>query len=1797
MSEKYILDIYTKRERERGPIMSNKREERKLSSASKNINEYFFGKENKRPKASVDQTITYCHETPVDTTNNNNNMVASTSTMAKQQSISQTAADNSNSASQQQQNQNANKEQSSNNNKSSNKDNKFSAPKLFKQRSYDGKKQQQTHSATVDACDIDSLMMINATQDQLQREEPPEHCVFRLGDYSQVASSTTAKNQPASVQQQPQQKVTAQSSSSTHNNIKANLRKLSNPTHRDLKLPKYLQYQGGLPIAGNSSNFASSLAQHSRTVALIGESRIERVRKLITSPLSLRKASTGGQPGGATTTRLGEQHLGTTSSPLLHIGNKSSISSMGSIQKRSNQVPTLHNRRSPSRKQLNLNYKVYGCPLQLANNSYPLTCFGRTETTHKLQPVPYVVTRLCNYIEENSASLTHEGMFRVSGNQRLMEKLRTLFDRLGDAPLESESVDVATSASMLKMYLRELPEPLIPVRMNHIFIAIAKKYTENDEAQSSMDKMTTCNARYDTDTIAGIRSTSMTKEDPTYCSNPMQQMFARDLSNIVRQLPIDNYNSLKYLACFLYRVTLKQLVNKMCASSLGIVFGPNIFRIRTDSYKGLKEQELTNRVVACFISHYKYIFNSDVTDPLGNVVDTYSLENDLLSSLQRKYNKDPPRIQVKSSSEQDSTISNLDSNQTIFAASTSSQVDDQICNQISLPTMASDRSSGLEDKVKPGVSVCIASCCESHSPVSSCEDSCDEDEEDDDDESYTPSETTSCSNEYSGSIESSEIYSMSDDDSSSDCHSVTSYTPSSDMDQSSSESQSFGSSTSFTSAENPQSSKERNHSNKIKKIEVNDQATTSDGNIGSKVDNSAEKMDHAIGDSSPTVKPINRKTGSQSENDRGEDVIPSKGNTRLESVSSIAADGTIPGVDLEDVVFHSLEEVCNPVSSQSPLHVSSKQQHRDKSISGATKDDIIYLARNNPKSKSLFRRKKTSSRKRSSTSSNQDLSHSLFEKFGQLQHDNVYSVGETSQKGVTTKPDICEKIKRFHNKGRHSRSSKRQSEKRNIRKHMKRRSSSAGSLNRSKRLVQRLCGKYDNNSVDFDESYRLKDSQVECLLHGSKDEIALKKTHRHPANKKDANRESRHKSTNSIIQSIEEVQAHEAKSISDHPFSLVLPDITSELVVSGDPQLIVHNCALNELGDTMEFYTFRRFNSDETLLRSTLYYENYESFRRFSNQELGREEETYFQIEPSMNNDEGAINELIEVHRSAIDDHIGMECPFNLRKSNSVVKNQHVLRDNNLRTAARSHAKRTKIKSGHRDVNDNQKSNDKIDDTNVRTRCSEKCQESIKRNRHKSHDLTYHRRESSRRIQRKEKDRSYSAGNDVDYKSISTNISNNDDQQSKTKKAPSPVDDEKLSSDKFDEIRLQRFSKSSRERGANLPKIQSISIVSLLESKENNVNIINYSEVDTDGILDPIDEHLALLKTDMADLKAQIKASSFNSGDSSKSHNSSCLSDTKALSDGNYTIVAPSSSTLAHSLFRPSASDQADISKLVFELKHLRRRFNEMKRIRNHYECYHSTDKNNNNSIVSNASIVNQSSSSRSQGSLDSLKPQMDKVFRLIFSNNDISTDNGILQSRSSSIKEFCTDNAFSPERSLSMSFLNTNTRKNNAANKIAETGECSNRKATEYNNEGQRIVPVRHSLTVDQKTSNIKQSDGNSGMQSDRKLKLECNFGMICPVRFVVEIEKRLNEKRKLCDRPYDTAFMSPNQLHDEKLELQKNLLRYEHWFGRPTTRQELSIVGHLYNRYRTIKQAQGLSKASGSGSSLMNQNLFSAN
>lgn len=205
--------------------------------------------------------------------------------------------------------------------------------------------------------------------------------------------------------------------------------------------------------------------------------------------------------------------------------------------------------------------------------------------------VPFLVEKICTYIQENG--ITCEGIFRVNGNSRVVERLRTSFDRNGDADLE-EAGDVMAVAGLLKLYLRELPEGVIPDHMTKLFVTTQLE-----------------------------------------CSNDITECIAR-LRVLLRSLPSPAYNLLKFLSRFLTFVSQEEKLNKMNPVALGIVFGPNLFRC-SGGIEGLRQQGVTNQIVLHFITQYDALFlEADEISP-------YSSATTQVVELSKPRSNPPPR--------------------------------------------------------------------------------------------------------------------------------------------------------------------------------------------------------------------------------------------------------------------------------------------------------------------------------------------------------------------------------------------------------------------------------------------------------------------------------------------------------------------------------------------------------------------------------------------------------------------------------------------------------------------------------------------------------------------------------------------------------------------------------------------------------------------------------------------------------------------------------------------------------------------------------------------------------------------------------------------------------------------------------------------------------------------------------------------------------------------------------------------------------------------------------------------------
>jgi len=180
--------------------------------------------------------------------------------------------------------------------------------------------------------------------------------------------------------------------------------------------------------------------------------------------------------------------------------------------------------------------------------------------------VPRILEKCANAIEEHGVDVV--GIFRLSGTTSRIQRLKAKLDRDIDSVnlLSDENLqDINDITGVLKLWFRELPEPLMTYALYNAFVDAAK--IENDR-------------------LRHIR-----------------------LHERVNELPDANYATLKYLMGHLDKVVKKAPVNQMWSSNLAIVFGPTLFRAPPkDQSSALQDMPLQCKAIETILSHHKEIF-------------------------------------------------------------------------------------------------------------------------------------------------------------------------------------------------------------------------------------------------------------------------------------------------------------------------------------------------------------------------------------------------------------------------------------------------------------------------------------------------------------------------------------------------------------------------------------------------------------------------------------------------------------------------------------------------------------------------------------------------------------------------------------------------------------------------------------------------------------------------------------------------------------------------------------------------------------------------------------------------------------------------------------------------------------------------------------------------------------------------------------------------------------------------------------------------------------------------------------
>uniref|UniRef100_A0A8C4V4L5 Rho GTPase activating protein 45 n=1 Tax=Falco tinnunculus TaxID=100819 RepID=A0A8C4V4L5_FALTI len=223
--------------------------------------------------------------------------------------------------------------------------------------------------------------------------------------------------------------------------------------------------------------------------------------------------------------------------------------------------------------------------------------------------IPFIIKKCISEIEKRA--LKTKGIYRVNGVKTRVEKLCQAFEN-GKELVELSQASPHDISNVLKLYLRQLPEPIMPFRMYNELMGLAKESLQGGEAKGKSGK-------------GGPELVDKGADTDKVVVNLVLK-----LKELVKELPWENMATLQYLLQHLRRIVEVEQDNKMTSSNLGIVFGPTLMRPRptdaTISLSSLVDYPHQARIIEALIIFYSTIFENKeptvLADPSKYVTDT-----------------------------------------------------------------------------------------------------------------------------------------------------------------------------------------------------------------------------------------------------------------------------------------------------------------------------------------------------------------------------------------------------------------------------------------------------------------------------------------------------------------------------------------------------------------------------------------------------------------------------------------------------------------------------------------------------------------------------------------------------------------------------------------------------------------------------------------------------------------------------------------------------------------------------------------------------------------------------------------------------------------------------------------------------------------------------------------------------------------------------------------------------------------------------------------------------------------------
>ncbi|XP_075341188.1 rho GTPase-activating protein 45 isoform X1 [Odontesthes bonariensis] len=216
--------------------------------------------------------------------------------------------------------------------------------------------------------------------------------------------------------------------------------------------------------------------------------------------------------------------------------------------------------------------------------------------------IPFIITKCISEIERRALKM--KGIYRVNGVKTRVEKLCQAFEN-GKELVELSQCSPHDISNVLKLYLRQLPEPIMHFHLYNRLMGLAKESLQNEAETPEGEESGGTNP-------AVGRGHELVDQGPD--TDPEILVLVNGVKELLQELPKANMATLRYIIRHLRRIAELEEDNKMSPSNLGIVFGPSLMRPRptgaTISLSSLVDYPHQARIVEALIVFYSSIFQS-----------------------------------------------------------------------------------------------------------------------------------------------------------------------------------------------------------------------------------------------------------------------------------------------------------------------------------------------------------------------------------------------------------------------------------------------------------------------------------------------------------------------------------------------------------------------------------------------------------------------------------------------------------------------------------------------------------------------------------------------------------------------------------------------------------------------------------------------------------------------------------------------------------------------------------------------------------------------------------------------------------------------------------------------------------------------------------------------------------------------------------------------------------------------------------------------------------------------------------